>query len=108
MTVRDWLASRASVAPSALLSRMVELLGDDVNAPAERATSVFVETARSTLGELLEAKRFDRDGALDLLAVDALMTYAYEHAAETSETVEQLEAVALDGAASISHLCLSS
>lgn len=108
MTVRDWLAARASAAPPVLLARMLELMGDDAGAPAERAASVFIEAARATLGALLAARRFGREGALDLLAADALMTYAYEHAAEGSGNVAQLEAAALSGAARISHLSLSS
>jgi hypothetical protein len=85
---------------------MIELLGNDANAPAERAASVFIETTRATLADLLGARRFGREGALDLLAADALMTYAYEHASEQRGTVAQLETATLTGATRIAHLVL--
>lgn len=104
MTVRDWLSARASAAPSALHARVLELLGESANLPAARATTVFIETARDSLQRILGSGLYGRDGALDLLAADALMTYAYEHAAEGTPTVADLEADALRGAARLGTL----
>ena len=103
MTVRDWLSSRASAAPAALQARILELVGGSADLPAAGATTVFIETARDTLQQLLDNGQYGRDGALDLLAADALMTYAYEHAAERA-SVADLKAVALSGATRIGTL----
>lgn len=107
MTVREWLSSRASAAPPALQSRILELVGGSADLPADGATSVFIDAARDTLRHLLDKEQYGRDGALDLLAADALMTYAYEHAAERA-SVDDLEAVALSGATRIGTLSADS
>lgn len=107
MTVREWLSSRASAAPPALQSRILELVGGGANLPAAGAATVFIEAARDTLQHLLDNEQYGRDGALDLLAADALMTYAYEHAAERASATD-LQAVALSGATRIGTLSAES
>jgi hypothetical protein len=48
---------------------------------------VMLERAEALLAELLALGCAQRDRALDLLAVDALVTYAFEAAAESPETL---------------------
>ena len=107
MTVREWLSSRASAAPSALQSRILDLVGGRADHPAAAATTVFIDAARDTLQRLLDDEQYGRDGALDLLAADALMTYAYEHAAERA-SASDLQSVALSGASRIGTLSAKS
>jgi hypothetical protein len=47
------------------------------------------------LHAILDAADFGRDGALDLLVVDALTTYAYEYASSSAAT--DLGVAALEG-----------
>ena len=84
MTVQDWLESRTPPPPAVLIEGVRAALGDDVAADARRTTSVCLRAAERTLRVIVETRRFDRRGALDLLVVDALTTYAYEYASATS------------------------
>lgn len=80
MTVAEWIASRAPDAPAALRLGVLAALGTDANAEDAQTTEVCLHAAARALRAIIEARRFDRPGALDLLVVDALTTYAYEHA----------------------------
>lgn len=104
MTVRAWLSSRTPEAPAALTARLLDLLGASADAPAADATAIFIEAARTALGRIVAEERFAREGALDLLAADALMTYAYEHASEAGLPAPALEALSHQGASRIAHL----
>ena len=82
MTVADWLDARTPRPPSALARRVaaaVEELG-----PATDSTSEdrLFAAADALLGQLLRDGCGTRSAAQDLLAVDALVTYAFEAAAE--------------------------
>ncbi len=89
MTLVEWFATRDKAQDPALANRIAELsapedavlapVADRCIAAAERALRIHVSG---------EAAR--RDAALDLLAVDALVTYAFEAAAETPERLEAL------------------
>lgn len=107
MTVRDWLSSRTPQAPAPLLERLHELLGARADAPARDAHAVFLGVARETLAGILARRRFERDGALDLLAADALMTFAYEHAAEQGAAASDLSDLAHRGATAVAPLALT-
>ena len=72
--------------------------------PAQRTATVLIGSAGATLQRLLEEGRFSREGALDLLAVDAMMTYAYEHAGNAGMAAVDLDALAGHGMTSIGHL----
>ena len=79
MTIGAWLRERAA-APPPLTTRIVEILGDRLDDPADRAADVLLGCADRLLGELVARPSPGRDTALDLLAVDALVTYAFEAA----------------------------
>ena len=51
------------------------------------AHDAVLSTAESLLAELLALECAGRDRALDLLAVDAMVTYAFEAAAEFPDTL---------------------
>jgi hypothetical protein len=90
VTVREWVEQRASRPPAALERRMFEILGDDLAGDATKAAELCLGAAARALRGLVEAERFGRDSALDLLAIDALTTYAYEHASKTSASEAEL------------------
>lgn len=104
MTVRDWLSSRTLPAPAPLLERLHHLLGSRADAPGAEAHRVFLAAARDGLDEILSTQRFQREGALDLLAVDALMTFAYESAAEQGLSAAELSDLARRGVATVAPL----
>lgn len=79
MTVQDWLDSRTPP-PAVLLTGVRDALGNDGACDVERTTEVCLQAAGRALRAIVDAGRFDRDGALDLLVIDALTTYAYEYA----------------------------
>lgn len=102
MTVGDWLQSRAPVPPEALAHRVREVLGADLERDAGDTHRACESAAERLLGALLSAPSAGRETALDLLAVDALVTYAFEHAAESAdldaEAAEAMRRIAVLGA----------
>lgn len=81
MTIHDWLDTRTPVPPPRLRARIDEMLGDHARQSASNATGRMVAVAEATLRELLARPLAGREVALDLLAVDAITTYAFEGAA---------------------------
>ncbi len=60
-------------------------LGPDADAADRQIPDVCLAAAARLLEQMLVDQRFGREGALDLLAADALTTYAYEYASTTSD-----------------------
>ena len=88
--LRDWIASRKPEPPAQLARRLAEIVGDETFNGASSANILIdrgVETLRSVTS--------DREGALDLLAADALITYAMEAAADDLSTMGSTAAVAI-------------
>ena len=89
-TLREWLASRKPKPPAQLAERLAEIVGDEAFDGAASA-NVLIERGIQTLRSALS----DRDGALDLLAADALITYAMEAAADDFATMDATAADAI-------------
>jgi hypothetical protein len=89
VTIAEWLRSRTPPAPEPLVARVEAALGGYRTADAERAPELLLGAAVGLLQPLLARKHAGRDAALDLLAADALVTYAFEAA---SADPEQLDA----------------
>jgi hypothetical protein len=105
--LKEWLASRKPPPPQRLRARLNAAVPDiTANAQYEIPGSL-VDAASTILRDTLEQSSAERNGtaALDLLAADALITYAVEAAAEdcerfvalTDEMIARLSAVAGDG-----------
>ncbi|MGH7669279.1 MAG: hypothetical protein ACRENQ_07255 [Gemmatimonadaceae bacterium] len=88
MRVGGWLESRTPRAPAALAARIRQALGDHWSDEASRTHAVCEAAAEGLLASLLAAQQTGRETALDLLAADALVTYAFEHAAESAADLE--------------------
>jgi hypothetical protein len=106
VTVRDWIAVRATAAPAELTTQMLALLGADADQGVERAGELCLAAATRSLDGLLAAGRYGRDSALHLLAIDALTTYAFEHACESGNP-DAVRALAHDGARAMSQLSIA-
>ena len=80
MTLESWLRDRTPAPPRRLAERIGEVLGDRAGRPATEAYELCLDAAVALLRELL-ARPTGRESALDLLTVDALVTYAFEASA---------------------------
>ncbi|MDE3128531.1 MAG: hypothetical protein KGL38_11030 [Gemmatimonadota bacterium] len=85
MTVGAWLDARTPAPPPALARRIRELLAADLDRDAADAHRVCGAAAEALLAALLAERETGRETALDLLAADALVTYAFEHAAARAD-----------------------
>lgn len=84
--------------PESLTRRLSEVLGD-VPPPGTRDLhgdpNVYLDAAAELFGGLLHEGLGSRDGALDLLTVDALVTYAFESAADRPEDISERARLAM-------------
>ena len=62
---------------------MIELIGHDADDQVDATPRVCLTAASTHLASIIRQRRYERESALDLLAVDALVTYAFEHASST-------------------------
>ena len=104
MTVRDWLRGRSGDAPAPLTEHLFSVLAGEGDAPESQTAEVCLRLATRLLAELIRDERFGRDSALELLTVDALMTYAFEHASASGLRVAELESLAQNGASMVGRL----
>ena len=58
-------------------------------AAGSETPDLLLASAEHAMGQLLGGDCLTRDSALDLLAVDALVTYAFEAAADEPSTLEE-------------------
>ncbi len=91
-----WLASRTPAPPASLAARIGALYGADagdagVPVSAERC----VDAAARAVGALLADGATSRASALDLLAADALATYAFELASDRPHELAALADAAM-------------
>ncbi len=94
-SVGSWLAGLQPPPPPALAIRLAELLAPFLQQPATRVPDVCLEAGQQLLAQLLASGSTSRGTALDLLAVDALVTYAFEAAADDPEALEARAAGAM-------------
>lgn len=104
MTVRDWLRDRAGDAPMPLTEHLFSVLGGEGDAPESQTGAVCLRLATRLLADLISDERFGRDSALELLTIDALMTYAFEHASASGLGVAAMESLAQNGASMVGRL----
>jgi len=100
-TVGGWLQALQPSPPRALASRLSELLAPYLTRPCEQAAESCLEAGERLLDTLLASGSTSRGSALDLLAVDALVTYAFQ---ATADDPRQLEARAARAMARIAAL----
>jgi hypothetical protein len=87
VTVNGWLASRTPEPPPALASRIGVAVGGRAERSVAETSSQLVDSGEAMLRELLQRDSAGRDSALDLLTVDALVTYAFEAASADPTTI---------------------
>ena len=98
--VSAWLRGRTPVPPPQLAARIDAFTARI--ADRDPSADAFLDAAEVAMGAVLRDGCLTRESALDLLAVDALVTYAFEAAADDAD---QLEHRAVRALTRISALC---
>jgi hypothetical protein len=83
----QWLTSRCFDAPPALTACVRDLLDAHPEWASLPRTDAFVEASEVLLRRVLEGGAAARANALDLLAADACVTWAFEVAADDPGTI---------------------
>ena len=81
-----WLESRTPAPPPELAARLRAMTAHRADRPA--SSEELLGAAREAMTALLHDGCVTRSSALDLLAVDALVTYAFESAAEEPQRID--------------------
>jgi len=89
VTLADWLRQRTPTPPAELSARIQQTLGDRCDADASAASAMCLAAAEDLLRELLSRPSAGRESALDLLTVDALVTYAFEAASDDPDSLAE-------------------
>ena len=96
MTLKQWVESRTPMPPPALMRRMHPALtrvdAAGATTPDRAALDAALELAQEILGDGNAA----RGGAITLLAADALVTYAFEAAADDPDRLDALAVEAMN------------
>lgn len=87
MTIGGWLAARSATVPANLVECMREALGPELDRDVADAPECCVAAAERLVAGLLSVNSTGRGSALTLLAADALVTYAFEAAADAPDTL---------------------
>ncbi len=90
MSLVQWIDRRELVPPPALRRRLDGAVTATRAVEALPVPDAALEAALQLLDGLLRAADLSRGGAIELLAADALMTYAFEATADTPERLEAL------------------
>ena len=101
MNIEQWLDGRTPAPPERLSARMREVLALRLTADAAETPAGCVDAACALLRGLVATPDAGREAALDLLTVDALVTYACEAAADDPD---RLTALAHDSIRRIARL----
>ncbi|HEX2780260.1 MAG TPA: hypothetical protein VHM30_12230 [Gemmatimonadaceae bacterium] len=101
-----WLSTRAESAPPSLRVRLLDAVRDGGGQSGGAGLAdTSCRAGESLLAKLLAEGCASRSAALDLLAADALVTYAFEAAAELpAETAASVDARAADAMRRIAML----
>ncbi len=100
-TVGEWLASLQPSPPPALFERLCAALAAFADLPKSQVPESCLAAGDQLLDELLASGSTARGSALDLLAVDALVTYAFESAADAPSQLEARAARAMSRIAAL-------
>jgi hypothetical protein len=100
-TVGEWLASLQPPPPQALVERLQCVLEPYAAEPISAVPDVCLRAGEALLEALLTSGSIARGTALDLLAIDALVTYAFEAAADAPDDFEARAAQAMQRIAAL-------
>lgn len=87
-TVGEWFKAVEPAPPRVLAEQLKTMVSNYAARPASEVPEVCLQVAEQQLRLLLASGSTSRATALDLLSVDALVTYAFEAAAQDAMTIE--------------------
>ena len=90
-----WLAAHSEQPPVALRARLDGILNAPSATPDAPVAPALLDAGQTLLSTILGSGSTQRDAALDLLAADALVTYAFEAAAEEPAMIDVRAAAAM-------------
>jgi hypothetical protein len=96
-----WIAAHAEQPPAALRARLDGVLGADAVDAESAVAPALLQAGQSLLAAILRSGSTQRDAALDLLTADALVTYAFEAAADEPALLDQRAAEAMRAIAAV-------
>ena len=97
----DWVAAHAEQPPAALRARLDAILNmESANADTPVAAALL-DAGQTLLSSILVSGSTTREAALDLLTADALVTYAFEAAADEPELLDARAAAAMRAIAAL-------
>jgi len=99
----DWLSERSPTPPADLSARIQQTLGERCSGDASAASELCITAAEELLRDLLARPSAGRESALDLLTVDALVTYAFEAASDDPDSLALRAERAMTRLASTAH-----
>jgi len=94
-TVGGWFDALMPAPPEGLRVRLAALLQPFAHLPAQQVPEACLDAGEQLLDELLASGSTSRATALDLLAVDSLITYAFQAAADEPALIDARAARAL-------------
>lgn len=101
MTVGGWLDTRQPAPPAALGAELRRALGPALSADASTVRDASLAAAERLVADAVAAGCRSRAQAIVLLAADALVTYAFEAAADEPEALGERAAAAVRRFASL-------
>ena len=96
-----WLAAHSEQPPVALRARLDGILNAASATPDAPVARALLDAGQTLLSTILGSGSTQRDAALDLLAADALVTYAFEAAAEEPAMIDVRAAAAMRAIAAL-------
>jgi hypothetical protein len=88
-TAADFVAQHAGSTPAALIARVQAVLAADESAASLPTAEALLRAGETLLAAVLKDSEAGRAVALDLLAADACVTWAFEAAADEPGTLPQ-------------------
>jgi len=90
-----WLDARRPIPPATLRARIDAALGSELHADVADAAETLLAAGERLVRSLLAEDATSRDSATELLAADALVTYAFEAASERPADLSARAATAM-------------
>ena len=101
MILARWLDARRPLPPAELRARIDAALGRDLHADVDDVAEALLAAGERLVRSLLDEDATSRGSALDLLAADALVTYAFEAASEKPAELSDRAATAMSRIAAL-------
>ncbi len=97
----EWVAAHMEQPPAALRARLDASLNADGVSREAAVSPALLDAVHALLATILGSGSTQRDAALDLLTADALVTYAFEAAADDPDAIDARAAAAMRAIADV-------